>query len=96
MIVAVDVGGTFTDIVGIDENGKITIYKGLTTPKSPEIGVYEGLKKGNFHDVKEIIHATTIATNAILGQINLELPEVALLTTKGFKDVIEIDRKSTR
>jgi N-methylhydantoinase A len=94
MIVAVDVGGTFTDIVGIDENGKITIYKGLTTPKSPEIGVYEGLKKGNFRDVKEIIHATTIATNAILGQVNLELPEVALLTTKGFKDVIEIGRQN--
>ncbi|BDC18485.1 hydantoinase/oxoprolinase family protein [Acidianus sp. HS-5] len=92
MIVAVDVGGTFTDIVGI-EGDKITVYKGLTTPKSPEIGVYEGLKKGNFHP-EEIIHATTIATNAILGQVNLELPEVALLTTKEFKDVIEIGRQN--
>ncbi len=91
MIVAVDVGGTFTDIVGV-EGDKITVYKGLTTPRSPEIGVYEGLKK--FGKIDEIIHATTIATNAILGQVNLELPEIALLTTKGFKDVIEIGRQN--
>lgn len=92
MIVAIDVGGTFTDFVGIDEKGNIYVYKDLTTPKAPEIGVKKGLEK--FPKPQEIIHATTIATNAILGQINLELPKVALLTTKGFRDVIEIGRQN--
>lgn len=92
MIVAIDVGGTFTDFVGIDENGNIQVYKDLTTPKAPEIGVRKGLEK--FPQVREIIHATTIATNAILGQVNLELPKIALLTTKGFRDVIEIGRQN--
>uniref|UniRef100_A0A2U9IPD2 5-oxoprolinase n=1 Tax=Acidianus sulfidivorans JP7 TaxID=619593 RepID=A0A2U9IPD2_9CREN len=92
MIVAVDVGGTFTDFIGIDENGRIFTYKDLTTPKSPEVGVKKGLEK--FSNITEIVHATTIATNALLGQMNLELPKVALLTTKGFKDVIEIGRQN--
>ncbi|ARM76699.1 hydantoinase/oxoprolinase family protein [Acidianus manzaensis] len=92
MIVAVDVGGTFTDFIGIDSSGNISVYKDLTTPKSPEIGVKKGLEK--FTQIQEIIHATTIATNSLLGQMNLELPKVALLTTKGFKDIIEIGRQN--
>jgi N-methylhydantoinase A/acetone carboxylase, beta subunit len=92
VIVAVDVGGTFTDLVAIDDRGGLMVYKGPTTPKNPEQGVMNGLRR--FGDAEAILHATTIATNALLGQMGLELPKVALITTKGFKDVIEIGRQN--
>lgn len=91
MIISVDVGGTFTDVVGV-ESGKLIVYKGPTTPRTPEIGVMEGIKKVGVPNT--VVHATTIATNALLGQVNLELPKVALITTKGFRDVIEIGRQN--
>ncbi|MEM4912113.1 MAG: hydantoinase/oxoprolinase family protein, partial [Metallosphaera sp.] len=91
--VAIDVGGTFTDFVAIDENGRLLYYKDLTTPKNPEVGIRKGLASLNLK-LHEVIHATTIATNSLLGQIGLELPKVALLTTKGFRDVIEIGRQN--
>jgi len=91
LIVAVDVGGTFTDGVAID-SGEVKVLKVSTVPTSPEVGVMEVLSK--FTGVTRVIHATTIATNALLGQVHLELPKVALLTTEGFKDVIEIGRQN--
>lgn len=91
MIISVDVGGTFTDVVGV-ESGKLIVYKGPTTPRAPEIGVMEGVKKVGVPQT--VVHATTIATNALLGQVNLELPKIALITTKGFRDVIEIGRQN--
>jgi N-methylhydantoinase A len=90
-IVAVDVGGTFTDFVFVDEKGNIHTMKLLSTPRNPEKAVIEGLEKLNF---REVVHATTIATNALLGQVGLEVPRVALFTTKGFRDVIEIGRQN--
>ena len=90
-IVAVDVGGTFTDFVFVDEKGDIRTMKLLSTPRNPEKAVIDGLEKLNF---REVVHATTIATNALLGQIGLEVPRVALFTTKGFRDVIEIGRQN--
>ncbi|BFH72340.1 hydantoinase/oxoprolinase family protein [Sulfurisphaera javensis] len=93
MITAVDIGGTFTDIISVDDEGNIIYYKGLTTPKNPEIGVKKGLENLGIK-VDTLIHATTIATNALLGQVNLELPKTALLTTKGFSDIIEIGRQN--
>jgi N-methylhydantoinase A len=92
MIVSVDVGGTFTDIVALDESGNMILYKGPTTPKAPEEGVMHGLSR--LGKVSTVVHATTIATNALLGQVNLELPRVALITTRGFRDVIEIGRQN--
>ncbi|MCI4437637.1 MAG: hydantoinase/oxoprolinase family protein, partial [Ignisphaera sp.] len=90
-IVAVDVGGTFTDFVFVDEKGDIHTMKLLSTPRNPEKAVIEGLERLNF---REVVHATTIATNALLGQVGLEIPRVALFTTKGFRDVIEIGRQN--
>ncbi|QKR00637.1 hydantoinase/oxoprolinase family protein [Metallosphaera tengchongensis] len=92
LTVSVDVGGTFTDIVGVDERGNFFTYKGPTTPENPEVGVIQGL--ASFKGVRYLVHATTLATNAILGQMRLNLPKVALLTTKGFRDVIEIGRQT--
>jgi N-methylhydantoinase A len=90
-VVAVDVGGTFTDFVVVDEHGNIRALKLLSTPRAPEKAVIEGLERLSF---REVVHATTIATNALLGQVGLELPRVALFTTRGFRDVIEIGRQN--
>ncbi len=94
VLVSVDIGGTFTDIVSI-ENSEISYYKVPTTPKNPEIGVVLGLNKYlKDKKIDEFLHATTIATNSLLGQYGLELPKIALITTRGFKDVIEIGRQN--
>ena len=92
MIVAVDVGGTFTDFVYIREDGFLGFYKILSTPRNPEVAVLEGLRV--LGGASSVIHATTIATNALRGQVGLELPRVALVTTRGFRDVIEIGRQN--
>ena len=89
--VAVDVGGTFTDFVVLDESGEIRTLKLLSTPRSPERAVIEGLERLEF---REVVHASTIGTNALLGQLGLEVPRVALFTTRGFRDVIEIGRQN--
>jgi len=91
--VAVDVGGTFTDFVYMDEAGIPGSFKLLTNPRNPSETIVAGLKKiAGF--VEEIVHATTMATNALRGQVGLELPRAALITTKGFRDVIEIGRQN--
>ncbi len=93
-IVSADIGGTFTDIV-VQDNGIITGYfKVPTTPREPASGLIAGMQKHLGKDPDEIVHATTIATNALLGQYGLELPGVSLLTTEGFRDVIEIGRQN--
>ncbi|MGB9705149.1 MAG: hydantoinase/oxoprolinase N-terminal domain-containing protein, partial [Pyrobaculum sp.] len=92
MIVAVDVGGTFTDFVAVDEEGRLLAYKILSTPRKPEQAVVDGLSR--LPKVEEVLHASTIGTNALLGQMGLELPKVALFTTRGFRDVIEIGRQN--
>ncbi|MCG2881241.1 MAG: hydantoinase/oxoprolinase family protein [Vulcanisaeta sp.] len=93
VIVAVDVGGTFTDFVVLRDDGFIESFKVLTTPRSPEVAVLDGLRRIG-QRIDEVLHATTIGTNALLGQVGLELPRVALFTTKGFRDIIEIGRQN--
>ena len=95
---AIDIGGTFTDLVALNEkSGEILNIKVPSTPKEPAKAVIkafqEFLGKTNNTEVSVIIHATTIATNALLGQLNLELPKTALITTNGFRDIIEIGRQ---
>jgi N-methylhydantoinase A len=96
--VSVDVGGTFTDLVAFDEEtGKVMNIKVPSVPRNPERGVTDAFSKfleGRDADqVRMVGHATTIATNALLGQVDLEVPKVALITTKGFRDVVEIGRQ---
>ena len=88
----VDIGGTFTDVALEIGNRRYTA-KGLTTPQAPEAGVLAivpsviaaaGVKPS---DVDLVIHATTLATNAL---IERKGAKTALLTTEGFRDVIEI------
>ena len=96
--VSVDVGGTFTDLVAFDEKtGDVLNIKTPSAPTNPERGVVKAFRDyllgHEASDVRMVGHATTIATNTLLGQINLKLPMTALVTTKGFRDVIEIGRQ---
>ncbi len=96
--VSIDVGGTFTDLVAFEEGtGELLNIKVPSVPRNPEEGVASALEqflKGRDPgSVGFVGHATTIATNALFGQIDLELPKTALITTKGFRDVIEIGRQ---
>lgn len=94
MTASVDIGGTFTDII-FEKDGRIMgYYKVPTTPREPETAVWEGLRRYLDGSVSRLVHATTIGTNALLGQHGLELPRVALFTTEGFRDVIEIGRQN--
>ncbi len=97
--VGIDVGGTFTDLVALDEtSGELTRLKVPSTPCQAELGVVDALtrllEKVDASELALLSHSTTVATNALLGQINLELPRAALLTTEGFRDVLEIGRQN--
>ncbi|MBU8878494.1 hydantoinase/oxoprolinase family protein [Bacillus sp. FJAT-29790] len=89
---AVDVGGTFTDIFIFDENtGEISVTKTSSTPSNPERGILDGIEKAQLkgENIKLFSHGTTVGTNAL---IERKLPKTALITTKGFRDVPEIRR----
>jgi N-methylhydantoinase A len=96
--VSIDVGGTFTDLVALEEeSGRLENIKVLTVPRNPEMGVTDAfqqfLSRHRTDHIRMVGHATTIATNALLGQVDLEVPKLALVTTRGFRDVIEIGRQ---
>jgi N-methylhydantoinase A/oxoprolinase/acetone carboxylase beta subunit/N-methylhydantoinase B/oxoprolinase/acetone carboxylase alpha subunit len=90
--IAVDIGGTFTDVV-IEHNGILTSAKVPTTQESPEIGFLEGVRVAldraglNPSDIAVVIHGTTLATNAL---IERKGAKTALITNEGFRDSIEI------
>ena len=96
--IAIDTGGTFTDIVAIDEDtGDITATKTPSTPEDPSIGLVEGVRKvlkaagGETTDVRMLLHGSTVATNAVLEH---KFDGLGLLVTKGFRHLIEIARQS--
>ncbi|MDP6349336.1 MAG: hydantoinase/oxoprolinase family protein [Chloroflexota bacterium] len=86
----VDVGGTFTDLVAI-ENGRIVVGKVLSTPGDPSRGVLAGLAGLGVTDARAIVHGSTVATNAVLERKGAR---TALITTGGFRDVLEIGRQN--
>src|SRR4051794_33833906 len=94
---AVDIGGTFTDATLIDEeSGRVAIAKTLTTPSDPSGGVIRAgdraLAEGEAasHQVSIVVHATTVATNAI---IEGKVARSGFVTTEGFRDLLEIARQ---
>ena len=90
--VGIDAGGTFTDFVFFDGK-EISVNKVPSTPRDPSIAVLNGLQSHpvEFPHISEIIHGTTVATNALLER---EGAKTCLVTTKGFEDVIEIKRQN--
>lgn len=94
--VGIDIGGTFTDLVAMDESDVWKI-KVLTTPTDPSIGALDAVRRLFEKDrvdrrlVRVVIHATTLASNALLTG---NIPKAALVTTSGFRDVLEIGRQN--
>lgn len=99
MYVGVDVGGTCTDLVCVDENGGLERAKILTTPEDQSKGIIDGLKNiarqrdMDFADflraTDTIVHGTTVATNMML---EMKGATVGLMTSKGFLDIIDVRR----
>jgi N-methylhydantoinase A len=93
--VGADVGGTFTDIVFLAADGTVRVAKVLSTPDDYSRAILDGLKNEFAGQPKsgaaiaELAHGTTVATNAILERKGAR---VGLLTTRGFRDVLEIRR----
>ena len=97
--IGIDVGGTFTDFLLTSEDGSSEIYKVLSTPDDPSIGLMNGLSEmakarntslGEFiKNVQTIVHGTTVTTNAVLTRKGAK---TGLLTTKGLRDALEMRR----
>jgi N-methylhydantoinase A len=94
MRIGADIGGTFTDIVLVnDEDGSLRLGKVLTTPARPDDAVIAGLQEvvdGAAEQVEHLVHGTTLITNAL---IERKGALTALITTKGFRDAVEIGRE---
>ncbi len=91
-IVGVDVGGTFTDLTAVDERtGRVVVTKVVSRPRDEAAAVLAGLRALDIasRDVRRIVHGTTVGTNAVLERRGAR---VAVLTTAGFRDLIEIGR----
>jgi 5-oxoprolinase (ATP-hydrolysing)/N-methylhydantoinase A len=89
-----DIGGTFTDFILYDAaEGSVRLHKRLTTPHDPSIAALQGLEelaamRGiDLADVSEIIHGTTLVTNAV---IERKGAKIGLITTQGFRDILEM------
>jgi N-methylhydantoinase A len=88
--IGVDVGGTFTDVVLHGADGRVSIRKVLSTPPSYDRAVVEAVGAlADGADVSEVVHGTTVATNAVLERRG---SLTALVTTAGFRDVLELRR----
>jgi N-methylhydantoinase A len=92
--VGVDTGGTFTDFV-FEANGRLQIFKLASTPADPSLAIIEGLRRiaALIDDARavEVVHGTTVGTNALLQRRGAR---TALVTTKGFEDVLVIGRQA--
>jgi N-methylhydantoinase A len=97
-ILGVDIGGTFTDFYLISDTGEITVYKRPSTPDDPARAILQGLAEAPIADfsaaggpIAGLIHGTTVATNAI---IERKGARTALITTRGFRDLLVIGRQT--
>ena len=93
--IGIDVGGTFTDLIVVDDEGNVILDKVSSTSTDQSIGVKNGLLKlGNSaRNLDVFIHGSTVATNAILERKGAK---TCLITTDGFLDVIEIGRQNRK
>ncbi|MEJ7929184.1 hydantoinase/oxoprolinase family protein [Ramlibacter sp. AN1015] len=92
-----DIGGTFTDFVEVDEStGRVAVYKCLTTPGDPSLAIDEGVRQltarraATARDIDVMVHGTTLVINAV---IERKGARTGLITTRGFRDALEIGRE---
>ncbi len=91
--VGIDVGGTYTDLYFSGDDGRVErVIKVPSTPKDPSIGLLDALRAAEIKpgDLDQILHGTTIATNAVIERRGARC---ALITTRGFRDVLELGRR---
>ena len=99
MKIGIDVGGTFTDFLLAEDDGTSSIFKVLSTPGDPSVGLMNGLREMSsskgmsledfIRNVEIIVHGTTVTTNAVLTYSGAK---TGLLTTKGLRDALEMRR----
>src|SRR5208282_3765950 len=89
--VAIDTGGTFTDCVWTEGSGQLRMLKVFSTPADPSQAVLEALSKIAHEGEMVILHGTTVGTNTLLERKGAR---VALVTTAGFEDALEIGRQA--
>src|SRR5262245_20516922 len=88
--IGADVGGTFTDVIWVGEDGRVTFTKVLSTPSAYDRAVVSAVAElAGGNAVDGVVHGTTVATNAVLERRGARL---ALVTTEGFRDVLELRR----
>ncbi|MGG5823392.1 hydantoinase/oxoprolinase family protein [Falsiroseomonas sp. HW251] len=95
--IGVDVGGTFTDFVLVDEaRGRVLTGKRLTTPEDPGRAILDGITRlldeaaASIGDVRQVVHGTTLVTNTV---IERKGARIGLITTRGFRDNLEMGRE---
>ncbi len=95
VVAGIDVGGTFTDLILIDggDGGKVRIAKTPTTPENQALGVISAVTEAGFpvDGIDLIVHGTTTTTNAVLER---RLARTGMITTRGFRDIIELGRRT--
>lgn len=98
MILGIDVGGTFTDFVLLDDAGRVRIHKLLTSARDPSVAILQGIADGSeltagldVGTEATVVHGATVATNALLERRGAR---TALVATEGFRDVLEIGRQT--
>jgi N-methylhydantoinase A len=94
MRVGIEVGGTFTDLVSVDR-GMVRVVKVPSTPRSPDIGAFNALGAAGIDPaaVTDLVHGSTVATNAILERRGAP---IAFVATKGFRDILFMQRHDRR
>ncbi|MFZ6761821.1 hydantoinase/oxoprolinase family protein [Pseudoroseomonas sp. WGS1072] len=94
MRVGIEVGGTFTDLVAV-ERGEVRVVKVPSTPRSPDIGAFNALEVAGIAPgaVTDLVHGSTVATNAILERRGAE---IAFIATAGFRDILFMQRHDRR
>ena len=95
--IGIDSGGTFTDLLAINEKGERTVIKVPSTPAKPDLAVRNALKSfldkqgGDASTIEAVLHGTTVAVNAILQR---KFPPMGLMVTKGFRHILELARQT--
>jgi N-methylhydantoinase A len=89
--IGIDTGGTFTDVVAVDEDGRALTTKVPSTPSDPSVAFMRAIEKAGTDAIAEVFHGTTVATNALLED---NFSGLGFITTKGFGGVLEIGRQS--
>ena len=89
--IGADCGGTFTDLVSIDERGRVSVAKTSSTPQDPSIAVEKVIKKSgiDLKDVTFFSHGATVGANTVIQNKGVK---TAIVTTKGFRDILELRR----